>query len=591
MNGRAPGRSGHGRAPDGQLEEFKARLPLLDIIGRQVRLIRRGNKHVGLCPFHQEKSPSFTVFPDQGNYHCFGCGAHGTAVGFLMQYDGLEFVDAVETLAGQLGMPVPQLSQARDRGTEELYALLAESSGYFRQQLKSSSAAQGYLQRRGISEQVAEQFELGYAPPGWDNLLKRFGQSSKGSRLLAAAGLLSQGDRGQYDKFRDRLMFPIHDRRGRVIAYGGRVMGDDQPKYLNSPETAVFHKGETLYGLFQARQRRGGLERLIVVEGYMDVLALVQHGFSEAVATLGTATTRSHAELLFRQAGDVVFCFDGDRAGREAAWRAVESVLPRLTDGRQASFLFLPDGEDPDSLLAAQGASGFEAQLAEAVPLSEYFFQTLASDARLDTVDGRARLAERCKPLIAQIPDSPFRDLMEAELAKRAGLPKPVQALPQQASSAAPRRPDRRAGQRRVQRTPVRALISLLLTEPQLAQRLGTPIPFAELQLPGVDLLLRLIARLRESAASAGVVIESWPDEAEAAALRRLAEVELPGEREDWENAFDEFAQRLVEKQRRERRAELPTQLDQISDEDRRRYLQHLAKKAEAARGDQAGED
>ncbi len=580
-----------GRIPQTFIDDLLARVDIVDVVGQRIQLKRAGKEFQARCPFHDERTPSFTVVPHKQFYHCFGCGAHGTALGFLMQYDGLEFVDAVETLAGQLGMPVPELSQARDRGTEELYALLAETSGYFRQQLKSSSTAQGYLQRRGISDEIAEQFGLGYAPPGWDNLLKRFGQSGKGSRLLGAAGLLSQGDRGQYDKFRDRLMFPIHDRRGRVIAYGGRVMGDDQPKYLNSPETAVFHKGETLYGLFQARQRRGGLDRLIVVEGYMDVLALVQHGFSEAVATLGTATTRSHAELLFRQAGDVVFCFDGDRAGREAAWRALESVLPRLTDGRQASFLFLPDGEDPDSLLVAQGASGFESQLGQAVPLSEYFFQTLAKDARLDTVDGRARLAERCKPLIAQIPDSPFRDLMEAELARRAGLPKPVQPLPQQASAAAPRRLDRRAGQRRVQRTPVRAMISLLLTEPQLARRLSTPIPFAELQLPGVDLLLRLIARLRDSAASAGVVIESWPDEAEGVALRRLAEVELPGEREDWENAFDEFVQRLVEKQRRERRAELPTQLDQISDEDRRRYLQHLAKKAEAARGDQAGED
>ncbi len=573
-----------GRVPQSFIDDLLARIDITDLIGQRITLKRAGKEYQSRCPFHDERSPSFTVSPSKQFYHCFGCGAHGTALGFLMQYDGLEFVDAIEVLADQLGMPVPELSTARDRGTSELYGLLAECSSYFQHQLGTSDKALEYLRGRGLGAEVIETYGLGYAPPGWDNVLRRFGQSSKGANLLSSAGMLSQGDRGRYDKFRDRLMFPIHDRRGRVIAFGGRVMGDDQPKYLNSPETEVFHKGETLYGLYQARQRKGGLERLIVVEGYMDVLALVHHGFSESVATLGTATTRSHAELLFRQAGDVVFCFDGDRAGREAAWRALESVLPRLTDGRQAQFLFLPDGEDPDSLLNAQGAAAFEAQLRGAVPLTEYFFQMLSKDARLDTVDGRARLVERAKPLIEQIPDSPFRDLMEEELGRRAGIRKTPVDKPAPARGGGRMRSDSRAGQRRVQRTPVRALISLLFTAPALATRVTQPAPFVGLEVAGMDLLLRLLDRLRASPAAAGAVIESWPEPAEADAMRKLAEVEWAGESEDWEVAFDGYVQLLVDQFESQKSADLPLQLDQISAEDRRRYLQQLARKAESGR-------
>jgi len=573
-----------GRIPQSFIDDMLARIDIVDVIGQRIALKRAGKEYSSRCPFHDERSPSFTVSPTKQFYHCFGCGAHGSALGFLMQYDGLEFVDAIEMLAGQLGMQVPELATARDRGTDELYGVLAETSSYFQHQLGSSEKAQEYLRRRGLGAEVIETYGLGYAPPGWDNVLTRFGKTSKGATLLTSAGLLSQGDRGRYDKFRDRLMFPIHDRRGRVIAFGGRVMGDDQPKYLNSPETQVFHKGETLYGLFQARQKKGGLERLIVVEGYMDVLALVHHGFSESVATLGTATTRSHAELLFRQASDVVFCFDGDRAGREAAWRALESVLPRLTDGRQAQFLFLPDGEDPDSLLNAQGTDAFEAQLKGALPLTEYFFQMLSKDARLDTVDGRARLVERAKPLIEQIPDSPFRDLMEEELGRRAGMRKAQVDAPAPARGGGRMRSDSRAGQRRVQRTPVRGLISLLLTHPALATRVADPAPFAQLQVAGVDLLLRLLDRLRASPAAAGTVMESWPEPKEADAMRKLAEVDWAGEVEDWEIAFDGYVQLLVEQLQSQQSSELPLQLDQISAEDRRRYLEQLARKAESGR-------
>ncbi|MCB1626649.1 MAG: DNA primase [Xanthomonadales bacterium] len=515
-----------GRIPQGFIDDLLARVDLVELIGQRIPLKRAGKEYQARCPFHDERSPSFTVSPSKQFYHCFGCGAHGTALGFLMQYDGLEFVDAVETLAGQLGLTVPAAAGAREEGLDQLYSILAEANSWFRQQLTASTEARAYLQRRELAPEIVEAYGLGYAPDGWDGLTRRLGSSAQRLRLLADAGLTSQGSRGVYDKFRARLMFPIHDRRHRPIAFGGRVLqADQQPKYLNSPETRLFHKGEVLYGLPQAR-RQGNLPRIIVVEGYMDVLALAQQGFAESVATLGTATSRSHAELLFRQAPEVVFCFDGDRAGREAAWRALEAVLPRLTEGRQAQFLFLPEGEDPDSLVRRDGQAAFAERLAAALPLSDYLFDTLGKDLRLDSIDGRARLADRARPLVQQIPDSAFRDLMVEELARRTGVRRtPAPTAPSTETTARPFRADGRSqAARRVQRTPVRGLISLLLTRPSLVQEIPQPVPFAQLDVPGVPLLLRLIERLREGVQVAAAVIEAWPDPAEARILLKLAQ-------------------------------------------------------------------
>ena len=382
--------------------------------------------------------------PAKQFYHCFGCGAHGSAIGFLMNYDRLEFPDAVEELANRAGLKVPYEGgrEAPREDATDLYNLLDAAAKFYRRQLGENETAREYFAKRGLDEANLARFNLGYAPDQWDALKNALGTNAQRIALLEKTGMLTSGERGtKYDRFRDRVMFPILDRRGRTIAFGGRVLAEkaivlsrinaqdvpqksksDGPKYLNSPETPLFHKGRELFGLWQVREANQKIARLIVVEGYMDVISLHQFGVTQAVATLGTATTRDHAEILFRQCADVYFCFDGDRAGRQAAWRAVESVLPRMRDGRQALFLFLPDGEDPDSLIRKEGLDGFEQRLKNATPLSQFFFAELGKDVNLTSLDGKARLAERARPLLVQIPDGAFRDLMLAELDKSTGV-------------------------------------------------------------------------------------------------------------------------------------------------------------------------
>ncbi|MGH8079075.1 MAG: DNA primase, partial [Lysobacter sp.] len=395
------------RIPDGFIDDLLARTDIVEVIGTRVPLKRQGKEYSARCPFHDERSPSFTVSPTKQFYHCFGCGAHGTAISFLMNYDRLEFLDAVDELAKRVGVEVPRDTRARneDSDTQDLFVAVEAAQRFFLKQYATSGKVQGYLDSRGVSNDIRDRFGIGYAPDGFNGLRDALGTDDRRMKLLERAGLFSKNESGRvYDKFRDRVMFPIHDRRGRVIAFGGRVLDkEDGPKYLNSPETPLFHKGRELYGLWQVRQTHNKIPKLIVVEGYMDVIALFQHGVDTAVATLGTATTPDHAELLFRNAADVYFCFDGDRAGRGAAWKAVESVLPRMKDGRQAFFLFLPDGEDPDSLVRTEGAEGFDRRLHEATPLSQFLFDSLAADVNLNTLEGKGRLAERAKPLLAQI--------------------------------------------------------------------------------------------------------------------------------------------------------------------------------------------
>ena len=397
------------RIPDRFIDDLLARVDIVEVIESRVPLKRAGRDYTARCPFHDERSPSFSVSPAKQFYHCFGCGAHGSAIKFLMDYDRLEFVDAVEDLAARVGMTVP-FEGGMARGPQdqfaELYEVLDASARWFQKQLPGSEKCRKYLEKRGLDAAMIQRFGLGYAPDGWDGVKNAIGTSDSRLKALDVSGMLSTGERGGvYDKFRDRLMFPIQDRRGRIIAFGGRVMGEaDGPKYLNSPETPLFHKGRELFALHQVRQSHSKIPRLIVVEGYMDVISLFQFGITQAVATLGTATTKDHAELLFRNSADVYFCFDGDKAGRSAAWRAVESVLPRMKDGRQALFLFLPDGEDPDTLIRKEGADGFEARLKEATPLSEFFFAELAKDIDLrgQGAAGRTRQA-------AARPDSRWR--------------------------------------------------------------------------------------------------------------------------------------------------------------------------------------
>jgi DNA primase len=546
------------RIPDAFIDDLLARTDIVDLIQARVPLKKAGREYQARCPFHDERSPSFTVSPSKQFYHCFGCGAHGSAIRFLMDYDRMEFLDAVEELAKRAGVEVPRDTHQRHQRSDfqTLYEICERAAGFFREQLVASPRARQYLQRRGVDAETQQRFAIGYAPDGWEGLRTALGRDARQLDLLDRAGLLSRNDAGRvYDKFRDRLMFPIHDRRGRVIAFGGRVLEkDDGPKYLNSPETPLFHKGRELYGLWQVRQAHNRIPRLIVVEGYMDVVALFQYGISTAVATLGTATTPDHAELLFRNAADVYFCFDGDRAGRGAAWKALESVLPRMRDGRQAFFLFLPEGEDPDSLLRAEGADGFQRQLEHAVPLSEFFFAEVGRDSNLSTLDGKARLAERCRPLLAQIPDGAFRDLMQQKLAELTGLAARAVA----ASAVSPGAQARRPAASGARRSLVRSVIALLLQRPALALEAEPPWAFAGLRQPGVPLLLELLDLCREGRAqNAAVLLEHFAEREEAPALRKLAVIDFPGEESAWREEFLDGLKQLERQARAQRLSEL----------------------------------
>ena len=541
-----------GLIPDSFIDELLARVDIVDVIERRVPLKKAGREWTACCPFHDERTPSFYVSPAKQFFHCFGCGVHGSAIKFLMDYDRLEFPDAVEELAQSVGLTVPREGGRDDRPREDktdLYALLDASASWYQQQLPGSAEAQAYCKKRGLDADTIARFRLGWAPAGYDGVIKALGSSPRRVELLDEAGMVSTGERGsKYDRFRERLMFPILDRRGRVIAFGGRVLSSEQsPKYLNSPETTLFHKGRELFALWQVKQANTNLARIVVVEGYMDVIALHQAGLPIAVATLGTATTPEHTELLFRAAPDVVFCFDGDRAGRAAAWKALESALPRLRDGRQAYFLFLPDGEDPDSLVRKEGKEGFEQRIRQAMPLSDYFFGELSRDVDMASLDGRARLAERARPLLAKLPDGAFRDLMAQELEKRSGARAVLQADP--AAHRAVQRP------MAVQRSLVRSAISLLLTQPGMADRVEKPYRFLRLDKPGVGLLAELLdlARARPGINPA-MLVEHFAERPEYPALQKLMAATVVGEAQAQAAEFFDALRRMEEQAVSQRR-------------------------------------
>ncbi|KAF1703148.1 DNA primase [Pseudoxanthomonas kaohsiungensis] len=568
------------RLSDAFIDDLLARSDIVEIVGSRVPLKRKGREYSAPCPFHDERTPSFYVSPTKQFYHCFGCGAHGTAISFLMNYDRLEFLDAVEELARRAGIEVPKETRQNNQDSDlrDQYAALEAAAKLFQRQLADSPRARDYLDGRGVDADNRARFSIGYAADGYSTLKDALGTDERRLKLLERTGMLSKNDRGHvYDKFRDRVMFPIHDRRGRVIAFGGRVLDKDaSPKYLNSPETALFHKGRELYGLWQARQANQKLARLIVVEGYMDVVALFQHGITQAVATLGTATTADHAELLFRNAPDVYFCFDGDAAGRRAGWRAVESVLPRMKDGRQAFFLFLPDGEDPDSIVRKEGAAGFDARLAQATPLSQFFFEELGRDINRGTLDGRARLAERARPLLAQLPDGAFADLMRQELQRQTGVDaaRPV---------AEARPPARQAAPAQQRRSLVRSVIALLLQQPSLGLQLERPYRFAELRLPGVPLLLEILDVVAQRPEiSTGALLEHFAAHEQAEALRRLAAQVLPGEEASWAHELHDAVAQLERQTVQQRIDELQQKqraqgLDETDKYEMRMLLQGLA--------------
>jgi DNA primase len=464
--------------PQSFIQELLSRVDVVEVVDRLVPLKKAGANYAACCPFHAEKSPSFTVSPTKQFYHCFGCGAHGSAIGFLMEYSGLSYPEAIRELAGQIGLNVPEDESATRTATPDTSSLsetMARAAKFYREQLKSSARAVDYLKRRGLTGEIAAQFGLGYAPDAWQSLEAVF--ADYGARELLEVGLVIENDQGRrYDRFRDRIMFPIQDQRGNVIGFGGRVIDQGEPKYLNSPETPLFEKGRELYGLTQARAAIRDVDSVIVVEGYMDVVALAQHGVPNAVATLGTATTGTHVQKLLRQAGRVIFCFDGDNAGRKAAWRALEASLEQLADDKTVCFLFLPSEHDPDSFIRERGRDAFNAEAARAVPLAGFLMRELLGRHDMASAEGRAGLLHDAKPLIGRVQAPLLRLAMVKELAAASGFSQPeVESSLGLKPSVPPWSRNPRAATRAAPKhapSLSRTLLKLIVHQPELAARL-----------------------------------------------------------------------------------------------------------------------
>ena len=560
-----------GLIPQDFIDDLVARADVVEVIGRRVQLKKAGREFKACCPFHEEKTPSFTVSPSKGFYHCFGCGAHGTAIGFLMDFDHMSFVEAIETLANSMGVEVPRDESDRPaQRYDELFDLMSHVERFWQQGLRHDQSAVDYLRGRGVDGTTAKRFGLGFAADGWSAVLDKFGTSQEAVDRLLAAGLIIRKDNGRhYDRFRDRIVFPIRDIRGRCIGFGGRTMGDGEPKYLNSPETVLFHKGRELYGLHEARQALRQIERFVVVEGYMDVVALARHGIDFSVATLGTATTDDHLNRLFRLTENIDFCFDGDRAGKQAAWRALETALPHIREGRQVHFVFLPEGHDPDSYVNEHGSDAFIKALDNGVALSDYMISELAADVDLDTVDGRARLAESARPLIAKIPQGVYRELLIESLANTVGLS--AAKLEKTLGRAHGEDPQRTAEARLSlgrsasisagRPSVVRRAITLLLNHPVAGEQLDVE-KIAGVSRPGVDLLHDLIETVQKepNIPTAGL-LERWRHDDKGRHLGKLAAIEVP-EDED----FDPVA-------------ELSDCLDQLARAGRRERIDFLIEK------------
>jgi DNA primase len=534
-----------GRIPQPFIDEVVARSDIVEIIGARVPLKKAGREFRACCPFHNEKTPSFWVSPDKQFYHCFGCHVHGTAIGFLMAYEKLGFLDAVADLAQRAGLEMPKEALgARESGGGDLYEVMTRASRFFEQNLSDNPRGRDYLKGRGIDAATAESFSLGYAPDSWNALLNRFGTEDEGRRQLLQTGLIIERDTrggerasGFYDRFRDRLMFPIRDSRGRVLAFGGRIIDQGEPKYLNSPETPLFHKGRELYGLYEARKAHNDFKRLMLVEGYMDVVRLHQAGITYAVATLGTATTQEHLNKLFRITSELVFCFDGDRAGRQAAWRALENALPLARDGRELKFMFLPDGHDPDTLVAEIGKEAFEEKLKASLSLSTYLIRELLQQVDVTQIDGRAKLKALAQPLFARMPEGVYRELLADALA--AEIRMPAAKLKELLLATAPTRGSSERPASRAQPEPatqVRGRISvgrgnlltqaitLVLHHPSAAAAIPDLGALDQVDRPGVAVLKELLEQsLSAASPSTATLLERWRDRAEYERLAQLA--------------------------------------------------------------------
>jgi DNA primase len=536
-----------GLIPQTFIDELIARADIVEVIGARVQLKKAGREYKACCPFHNEKSASFWVSPEKQFYHCFGCGVHGSVLRFLMEHDHMAFPEAVEELATRLGLEVPHEGAAPAGGArrvdEPLYELMGRVARFYADSLGRDERARDYVTRRGLDPQITERFGIGYAPPSWNEVLKRFGSNDETRRALTDLGLIVERERGQardgenhYDRFRDRIMFPIRDGRGRIIAFGGRILDQGEPKYLNSPETVLFHKGRELYGLYEARRSRPNLKRLLIVEGYMDAVRLHQFGITYAVATLGTATTPDHFKRIFRIVSEVVFAFDGDRAGRAAAWRALQHALPEAREGREIRFLFLPDGHDPDSLVGAEGREAFEKRLDSTLPLSEYLIRELSEQFDLSHADGRAHFAENIRPLWEKLSPGVYRELLLGRIAQVVGLP--AQRLQElwsaggAAAAAATPTILRARARTRISAgrgSLIRQAVVRLVRYPAIAAAVSDTERAAleACDEPGIDLLRELIDNLRAlPAQNSAQVIERWAGRPGGESLEKLLQRE-----------------------------------------------------------------
>jgi DNA primase len=549
-----------GRVPRAFIDDLLNRVDIVEVIDARLPLKKKGREYWACCPFHGEKTASFSVSSVKQFYHCFGCQKSGNAVGFLMDYDHMEFIEAIETLAQSLGIDVPyEQGNAPPRpaqGLDAMYQSMEQSAEFYQAQLKQNQPAIDYLKNRGISGQTAKTFGIGYAPPGWNNI--------KGDeKWLVETGMLIKKDDGkQYDRFRHRLMFPIRDRRGRCIAFGGRVIDpEDNPKYLNSPESPLFHKSDEIYGLFELKKAVTNIDRIFITEGYMDVVALAEHGVLTAVATLGTAINNRQIESLFRVCKNLVFCFDGDAAGKKAAWRSLEQCLASLKEGRLARFLFLPEGQDPDSYISEFGKESFDSQVEEASTLTAYLFDSLLKECNIRSLEGRAQFLDRLRPYFAQIPLQSLKDQILAEVEARLGQQIDGRMLrllgeDKPAKQAHSRLPEQHW-------TPTRLAINLLLKKPALGASIGTHNELADSGIPGVDLLLKILDILHEEPdISTQNLLARFSGEDHETHLYTLAAMEPPVENDETlERMFADCLQSLQKQYIRHRQKQLISKL------------------------------
>ncbi len=536
-----------GRIPSAFIDDLLQRVDIVEVIDKHVPLKKAGREYTACCPFHNEKTPSFTVSQTKQFYHCFGCGQHGSAIGFLMAYEHLDFIDAVEELARMIGVEVPyetkvapEIRQSQKQEQASLFELMARCDRFYRQQLRQhpqAAVAVDYLKSRGLTGEIAARFNIGFAPPGWDGLTNAMGKENEA--VLFTLGMLIKKDGGGvYDRFRNRIMFPIRDSRGRVMGFGGRVLNkEESPKYLNSPETPLFHKGQELYGLYEARQALRHIPRLLVVEGYMDVVALAQFDIAYAVATLGTATTPEHLQRLFRLTEEVVFCFDGDRAGRDAAWRALEQTLPVVQEGRTIRFMFLPEGDDPDTLVRKIGKEAFETLVTQAQPLSEYFFSALQKQADLSHQEGRAQLVELAGPLLVRMPKGNLRSMLVNQLGQLARMDLATMLISMEQETSAPVQAQKKSIANTSQRAApslVRKAIEILLYAPEQAAHVTNRERFTGLDIPGIELLSDLLETLEKNPTlNTAAILERWRDTDEGKQLAKLASWQPPFDNPD----------------------------------------------------------